>query len=349
MTLKVQIYNASFNVTYPSEQRVGDLIEEYATMCRGDRKPESNRRFFVCIYCGADWFSNKMMLNQHRFIRGCPNAKYPDGKPALLLPYPDLKTGEGKKVEVLSKKNAAVKTELRGTTEHPTGGDEDIDGNIDDGLLVDGHGAMVEVEVPPFTKVPQDLLWKEVPPRKVPKAQKPPTGKAKNRKAVPKKVPVEDAPKRETGSMSITAAQPQPKRDIGLQIRAVKELKGVRSTDEAFDKCGTGAGLRRSKRKAEEPIVCDTGEDDDDFVTLNVLHKTGKSTHSDLKLQVPGKMEIDGSFHVSVRGHPGERPCKLTRADEGSTEEVSPAYHICRVRKKKRFQRFEINLGCRVM
>ena len=109
----------------------------------------------------------------------------------------------------------------------------------------------------------------------------------------------------------------------------------MRSTDEALDKCGMEVGLRRSKRKAEEAAVCDTGEDDDDFVTLDVLHKIGKSSHLDLKIEVPGKMEIDGSFHVSVRGYPGERPCKLTRVDEGSTEEVSACISYLQSDKEK--------------
>ena len=44
-----------------------------------------------------------MRLNQHRFLIGCKNAKFPDGVPALLLPYPDFERVQGKKVEVMRK------------------------------------------------------------------------------------------------------------------------------------------------------------------------------------------------------------------------------------------------------
>ena len=105
VTLKVTMYGIPYNVTYPSEQRVSHMRAEFATMCKGALKPCGKRWFFVCIYCGQNDFSNKMMLNRHRFIDGCPEATYPDGKRALLLPYPDFKPGEGKWVEVLGRKN----------------------------------------------------------------------------------------------------------------------------------------------------------------------------------------------------------------------------------------------------
>ena len=44
-----------------------------------------------------------MLLNRHRFLNGCYGAKYPDGKPALLLPYPDFLPGQGKMVEGMSR------------------------------------------------------------------------------------------------------------------------------------------------------------------------------------------------------------------------------------------------------
>ena len=107
VTLRVQIYNSTYNVAYPSQQRVVDLISEFATMCKGERKSCGKRKFFVCIHCGDNGFSNKMMLNRHRFIDGCPKALYPDGSRALLLPYPDFKPREGKKVEVISRRTGA--------------------------------------------------------------------------------------------------------------------------------------------------------------------------------------------------------------------------------------------------
>ena len=103
MTLKVKIYERVFDVTYPSEKRVQDLMLEFATQCKGAIKPGAKRRFFVCIHCGKADFSNKMRLNQHRFRIGCENAKFPDGVPALLLPCPDFESGQGKKVEVMRK------------------------------------------------------------------------------------------------------------------------------------------------------------------------------------------------------------------------------------------------------
>ena len=49
-----------------------------------------------------------MMLNRHRYIDGCGGAGYPDGTKALLLPYPDFKPGEGKRVEVICKTRGAA-------------------------------------------------------------------------------------------------------------------------------------------------------------------------------------------------------------------------------------------------
>jgi hypothetical protein len=82
---------------------VQDLMLEFATQCKGAIKPGAKRRFFVCFYCGKANFSNKMRLNQHMFQVGCENAKFPDGVPALLLPYPDFLHGQGKMVEVIRK------------------------------------------------------------------------------------------------------------------------------------------------------------------------------------------------------------------------------------------------------
>ena len=103
MTLKIKIYERIFDVTYPSEKRVQDLMLEFATQCEGVIKPGAKRRFFICIHCGKTDFSNKMKLNQHKFRTGCENAKFPNGVHALLLPYPDFESGQWKKVEVMRK------------------------------------------------------------------------------------------------------------------------------------------------------------------------------------------------------------------------------------------------------
>ena len=114
VTLPVKIYERSYDVQYPDQQKVKELMLEFATKCKGDKKPGANRRYFVCIYCGKDDFSNKLRLNQHRYEEGCPEAKYPDGRKALLLPYPDFLPGQGKMVQSLVKgvKLSSTTTEI---------------------------------------------------------------------------------------------------------------------------------------------------------------------------------------------------------------------------------------------
>ena len=121
VTLKVVIYGHSYQIRYPSLWRVQELQEEYATMCKGSLRPRGIRKFFVCIHCGKDEFSNKMMLNRHRYVEGCPATRYADGAMALLLPYPDFKRGEGKRVEVLCKKTEALKKKPGGVDSLPDG------------------------------------------------------------------------------------------------------------------------------------------------------------------------------------------------------------------------------------
>ena len=72
----------------------------------------------------------------------------------------DLKTGEGKQVEVLSKKNGAIEG---------------------------GIGSKAEARVPAFPHVPADLMWKEVQPEVVPRVNGSPTGSGKKTKTSPKK------------------------------------------------------------------------------------------------------------------------------------------------------------------
>ena len=177
VTLRVKIYKQTYNVTYPSLKRVEDLKREYATMAKGALKPGSKRKYFLCIYCGKDHYSNKMMLNKHRFVEGCEQAKYPDGKKALLLPYPDFRTGEGKKVEVLGKKTVAgsksqdkqhVNSEDEGDDE--AGADSDADdfetellnrgGSTSAGEMMDSSVAEVRGVAGTTVNIPEDLLYK---------------------------------------------------------------------------------------------------------------------------------------------------------------------------------------------
>ncbi|XP_073393759.1 uncharacterized protein [Physcomitrium patens] len=103
VTMLVKIYDRTYSVICPSEQRMKDLMLEFATQCRGRLKPTGGRRFFICIHCRKSTFSNKLMLNQHRFEKGCESAKYPDEIKALLLPYPDFLPRQGKIVEGMQK------------------------------------------------------------------------------------------------------------------------------------------------------------------------------------------------------------------------------------------------------
>lgn len=135
VTLRVQAYKRVFNVTYPSLRRVQDLVLEFATQCKGDRKPGAKRRFFVCIHCGKSNFSNKLRLNHHRFEVGCGSVKYPDGTPARLLPYPDFLPGEGKMVEVMGR--LAAGRYRRGSKTKAGDGGETCSGGDDDALKED--------------------------------------------------------------------------------------------------------------------------------------------------------------------------------------------------------------------
>lgn len=67
VTLVVKIYDRVYNVQYPSQARVKDLMVEFATQCKGRLKPSGTRRYFICIHCGKADFSNKLMLNLHRY------------------------------------------------------------------------------------------------------------------------------------------------------------------------------------------------------------------------------------------------------------------------------------------
>ena len=118
-------------------------------MCKGSLRPCGMRKYFVCIHCGKDEFSNKMMLNRHRYVEGCTAARYPDGAMALLLPYPDFKLGEGKRVEVMCKKMEALKKKQGGVEGvADTGGKTDAPGSgrVDPGGLEGGLGKVPHTE-----------------------------------------------------------------------------------------------------------------------------------------------------------------------------------------------------------
>lgn len=136
VTLVVKIYDRVYNIRYPSLQRVEELMLEFATQCKGRLKPSGNRRYFICIHCGKNDFSNKLMLNQHRYEEGCDEAVYPDGTKALLLPYPDFLPGQGKMVEGMKKTCVTSKGKRKTDAANPSGGekgppsdDDDFDGS----------------------------------------------------------------------------------------------------------------------------------------------------------------------------------------------------------------------------
>ena len=314
VTLKVQIYEATFHVTYSNAQRVIDLIEEFATMCKGDQKPCGKRRFFVCIYCGADWYSNKMMLNRHRFIDGCKNAKYPDGRLALLLPYPDLKTGEGKKVEFLSTEN---------------------------GTIEGGIGSKAEVRVPAFPQVPADLMWKEVQPEVVAR------GNGKKTKTSQEKVVQRRSYPKSTKSKPMSKGRPSPKKNIAVHIRAPKDLHMQRSLKESLEKHVSEERPSRSMRKASEAIACGNVMDVDDELDLpDAVEEVRLASTSALKVAVQGSSELDDIFHLSMRKPELERPTKHMKVTDGPLkEEVSFCKSNLQTVKKKRFQRFGIGFS----
>ncbi|KAG0574171.1 hypothetical protein KC19_VG240400 [Ceratodon purpureus] len=127
VTLHCVMYGITYKVTYPNRKRVEDLMAEFATLCKGKVKPNRVRKYFVSIHCGKEDFSNKMMLNRHRYVEGCKAVKHPDGTQALLLPYPDFIRGEGKRVEVLGKTTAATKAKsAAATTGSMKGGAVDV-------------------------------------------------------------------------------------------------------------------------------------------------------------------------------------------------------------------------------
>ncbi|KAG0594027.1 hypothetical protein M758_UG041300 [Ceratodon purpureus] len=110
ITVKSVMNSILYLITYPSQRRVHDLQAEFATMCKGKLKPYKKQRYFMCIHYDKDEFSNKMMLNRHRYVKGCVGAKHPVGTSALLVPYPSFRPREGKKVEVMGKTSAAKAT-----------------------------------------------------------------------------------------------------------------------------------------------------------------------------------------------------------------------------------------------
>lgn len=187
------------------------------------------------------------MLNRDRFIDGCKNAKYPDGRMALLLPYPDLKTGEGKKVEVLLKKNGAAKKKRATPVSNSAVGEGGADGLVGEDAEEGGIGSKVEVRVPAFTQVPADLLWKEVPSKVVAWGNRPMTGNGNKRKMTPKKVVQRGRSPKPTGTKPISKGRPSPKRDIAVHIQALKDLQMRRSMEESQEKQVSREGPRRSK------------------------------------------------------------------------------------------------------
>lgn len=59
VTVLVRIYDRAYNVRYPSEQRVMDLMVEFAMQCKGLKKPTGGLKYFICIHCGKSTFFNR--------------------------------------------------------------------------------------------------------------------------------------------------------------------------------------------------------------------------------------------------------------------------------------------------
>lgn len=316
VTLRVVLYGKEYNVTYPSQDRLDDLIVEFATMCKGGRKPHGNRKYFVCIHCGLDHFSNKMMLNRHRFIEGCSEAKYPDGRNALLLPYPDFKKGEGKKVEILSKKKCGNVGGSGAAKGHPMtletidpsracGDDhdnaadddardsEDIEGEECDQGAPLGFGQSFRTVV-----APPDLLWKEAPPRKN-SPVKGGKGEKPGNAGLPKNKRKGSPGPRALGRKGLKSTdvgltkKKQPRADIGTHIEAVKNLKKDRQDSGEFPVVGEIMGPRATR------------------ATTMALGK--RKAHPE-----------EECFHVSVRPPPASRVKEVTVDNSRNAVEVCP-------------------------
>lgn len=89
-------------IDYPSKDYYDSLIVEWATLCKLEARNPTGRRNFRCVHC-CRVFTSKHRVNSHRYVNGCEEARLPDGGPAALYPYPNLKIGQGKFVEMLAK------------------------------------------------------------------------------------------------------------------------------------------------------------------------------------------------------------------------------------------------------
>jgi hypothetical protein len=87
------------------------LAEFFSKETRGKSKAPGKdgktRKFWRCILCGEDDFSNKWGLNHHRFKKGCPAL---GGK--TTYPYPDMESGQGKTGEMFRKGKAVQFTHV---------------------------------------------------------------------------------------------------------------------------------------------------------------------------------------------------------------------------------------------
>lgn len=88
-------------IDYPSKDYYKSLIVEWATRCKLEAKNSRGRRNFRCVHC-CRVFTSKHRVNSHRYVIGCDEARLPNGEPAALYPYPNLKVGGGKFVEMLA-------------------------------------------------------------------------------------------------------------------------------------------------------------------------------------------------------------------------------------------------------
>lgn len=94
---------AKYTVTYPSKERYEELALELTKEARAPRVEGVLRWKFICLHCGYANFTSKNHLNNHKYITGCPRALLPDGRQAIILPYPQFQSGQGKAIELLAK------------------------------------------------------------------------------------------------------------------------------------------------------------------------------------------------------------------------------------------------------
>lgn len=343
VTLKVNIYDRSYNVTYPSNQRVQELQVEFATLCKGRKKSNSSRRYFVCIHCGKDDFTNKLRLNQHRYEDGCDAATYSDGGKALLLPYPDFRPGQGKMVEVMGKVRPLTATqrgvggEAVGVTHGFDTGDEE-DADAGDAVFLESVNVTGSVGSShrPLVPPPLDMFLGPVPPKAMKAAARPraarglgpqdkpalPQGEAvavkKAGKAPPrarkskKTVPPSPASARAL----LPASMPPPSEpsvatvQTRLQTRLVLEpIANARTHAKNTVKGKSPRNANAPRRQETLPPITEDRESSPGHVLEDMTWRVGAKEQQKRKVRT-GDDDAALGFRVTQRGAPATQPPK---------------------------------------